>query len=100
MSSRTPLQWYVISLRPRGEHAALRRAASRHGARLIALSPWRLQSRGDDDTRAALRRALDAPRVLFTSPSAVRAAQALQRLRPRRGQHWFAVGAGSAAALR
>jgi uroporphyrinogen-III synthase len=100
MSSRTPSQWYVISLRPRSEHAALRGAASRHGARLIALSPWRLQSHDDDDTRAALRRALDAPRVLFTSPAAVRAAHALQPLRPRRGQHWFAVGAGSAAALR
>ncbi|HEY0502525.1 MAG TPA: uroporphyrinogen-III synthase [Lysobacter sp.] len=100
MSSRAPSQWYVISLRPRGEHAALRRAAARHGARLVALSPWRLQSRDDDDARAALRRALDAPRVLFTSPAAVRAAHALQPLRPRRGQRWFAVGAGSAAALR
>ncbi|MFC3551888.1 uroporphyrinogen-III synthase [Lysobacter cavernae] len=91
--------WYVISLRPRGEHAALRRGAARRGGGLIALSPWRLQVRDDDRTRAALRAALAAPRVLFTSPTAVRAAQALQPLRRRAGQRWFAVGAGSAAAL-
>jgi uroporphyrinogen-III synthase len=38
--------------------------------------------------------------VLVTSPAAVRAACALQPLRRRRGQSWFAVGAGTAAALR
>lgn len=100
MSARASPQWYVISLRPRGEHAALRRAAAHHGARLIALSPWRLDRRDDDDTRAALRKALDAPRVLFTSPAAVLAASALQPLRLQRGRLWFAVGSGTAAALR
>jgi len=100
MSSRAPPQWYVISLRPRGEHAALRRAAARHGAGLIALSPWRLQRRDDESARVDLRAALAASHVLFTSPAAVRAAHALQALRPRSGQHWFAVGAGSLAALR
>ncbi|MEG3193171.1 uroporphyrinogen-III synthase, partial [Lysobacter sp. D1-1-M9] len=48
-------EWYVISLRPRGQHDGLRRAAARHGAGLIALSPWRLQARDDDATRAMLR---------------------------------------------
>ncbi|RPE80230.1 uroporphyrinogen-III synthase [Vulcaniibacterium tengchongense] len=100
MSARTPPAWYVISLRPRGEHAPLRRAAARRGAGLIALSPWRLRAREDDATRAALRDALRAHAVLFTSPAAVRAARALQPLRARRGQRWLAVGAGTAAALR
>ncbi|HEV8694282.1 MAG TPA: uroporphyrinogen-III synthase [Lysobacter sp.] len=92
--------WYVISLRPRGEHDALRRAAARHGAGLIALSPWRLQQLDSKQVRADLRAALAASRVIFTSPAAVRAARALQGLKARRGQSWCAVGAGTAAALR
>ena len=91
---------YVISLRPVGGHDALRRAAAEHGARVIALSPWRLASRDDAATRAALRTALSAPRVVFTSPAAVRAARALRTLRARRPQDWYAVGTSTAAALR
>lgn len=96
----TVAEWYVISLRPRGEHTALRRAAARRGAGLIALSPWALRDRDDDATREDLRAALTAPRVLVTSPAAARAAARLQPLRARPGQTWFAVGTGSAAALR
>lgn len=92
--------WYVISLRARGEHAPLRRAAARAGAGVIALSPQRLRLRDDDATRRALDAALRAPRVLVTSPVAVRAARALQPLHARDGQRWFVVGAGTAAALR
>ena len=91
---------YVISLRPVGGHAALRRAAAAHGARVLALSPWRIEARGDAATRNALRAALRADAMVFTSPAAVRAASALQALRARRGQAWLAVGAGTAAALR
>lgn len=91
---------YVISLRPVGGHAALRRAAAAHGARVIALSPWRIEARDDDATRRALREALRADAVVFTSPAAVRAAAALRPLRARTGQAWLAVGAGTAAALR
>jgi uroporphyrinogen-III synthase len=99
--SRTALAGcYVISLRPVGDHAALRRAAAMHGARLLALSPWKLLPRDDAATRRQLRDALDCERVLFTSPAAVRAAGALQRLAARPGQAWLAVGAGTAAALR
>src|SRR5690606_8746148 len=42
---------------------------------------------------------LAAPRVVFTSPAAVTSAAALEPLRPRPGQAWVAVGAGSALAL-
>jgi uroporphyrinogen-III synthase len=100
MSRRSTPSWYVISLRPRGEHAALRREAAKHGGGLIALSPWRLQLRDDGVARAALNEALAAPRVVFTSPAAVRAAQALQSLQVRPTQIVCAVGAGTAAALR
>ena len=91
---------YVISLRPVGGHDALRRAAAAHGARVIALSPWRLSFYDDAGTRAALHAALSAPRVVFTSPAAVRAARALRTLRARRRQDWYAVGTSTAAALR
>ncbi|MFD0739576.1 uroporphyrinogen-III synthase [Lysobacter koreensis] len=100
MSPAAPPRWYVISLRPRGEHAPLRRAAARHGAGLIALSPWLLRDRDDATTRTALAAALAAPRVLVTSPAAARAAARLQPLRGCADQRWFAVGAGTAAALR
>lgn len=89
----------MISLRPVGGHAALRRAAAAHGARVLALSPWKLVAREGAGSRARLRAALHADCVLFTSPAAVRAAAAMCRLRPRRGQFWGAVGAGTAAAL-
>jgi uroporphyrinogen-III synthase len=100
MSRRSTPSWYVISLRPRGEHAALRREAAKRGGGLIALSPWRLQLRDDDVARAALDAALAASRVVFTSPAAARAAQALRPLQRQPTQVVCAVGAGTAAALR
>ena len=92
--------WTLVSLRPQGEHAALRRAAARHGGRLLALSPWRVVADADATGRHALAAALAADRVVFTSPAAVRAAAGLARLRARPGQAWLAVGGGTAAALR
>jgi uroporphyrinogen-III synthase len=91
---------YVISLRPVGAHAPIRRAAAAHGAKLLALSPWRLQPHDDAATREALRGALAAPRVVFTSPASVRMAARLQPLADTRSRQVFAVGAGTTAALR
>lgn len=91
---------YVISLRPVDGHASMRRAAAAQGAQVLALSPWRIARRDDATTRASLREALAADVVVFSSPSAVRAAVRLRALRPRHGQAWLAVGAGTAAALR
>lgn len=89
----------VVSLRPSGAHAALRRAAAAQGARLLALSPWRLRTLDDARSRAALAAALGAPRVVFTSPAAVAAARRMERLQPATDARWLAVGAGTAAAL-
>src|SRR5690606_2393491 len=61
----------VVSLRPVGGHAPLRRAAAAEGARLLALSPWRLVARTGPEVDAALSSALQAARVVFTSPAAV-----------------------------
>jgi uroporphyrinogen-III synthase len=93
-------KWYVISLRPRGQHDALRRAAAARGARVIALSPQRIELRDDRTARATLRAALNAPVVIFTSPNAVRAASALRTLKRRRAQQFLAIGEGTARALR
>ncbi|MFP7723589.1 uroporphyrinogen-III synthase [Lysobacter sp. A3-1-A15] len=89
--------WMLVSLRPRGGHGALRRAAARHGGGLVALSPWTLQDLDDPATRTALQQALAADAVVFTSPAAVRAAARLQRLGDIAA---CAVGSGTAAALR
>jgi uroporphyrinogen-III synthase len=93
-----PLQgWYVISLRPLGQHAALRRQATRLGARTFAVSTLRLNGL---DAGEALADALRCPRVIVTSPSAVHYAASLRSLKQRAGQDWFAPGAGTAAELR
>ncbi len=91
---------YVISLRPVGMHVGLRRAAAVHALRVLAMSPWKIVMRDDASARNDLRAALACDRVVFTSPTAVRAATALQTLRSRGGQRWFAVGSGTRSALR
>lgn len=69
----------------------------RVGARTFALSTLRLRPL---DAKPALRAALACPRVIVSSPAAVRLANAQLRLSKRRGQRWFALGAGSATALK
>jgi uroporphyrinogen-III synthase len=78
----------------------VRQAARRHGAKVLALSPWRLQALDDRDTRACLRQAMQAEFVLFTSPAAVRFAHDLQPLEATAKKTWLAVGSGTASALR
>lgn len=90
----------LISLRPAGEHAGLRRAAARRGMALIAVSPWRLQPCADAASVQALRDALQAQVVVFTSPAAARHAAALSPLQRPAGSQWLAVGEGTAGALR
>ena len=90
----------VLSLRPRGQHASLRAAAARLGARVLAISPIAITPQKDTQTHAALTTALTADVLLFTSPNAVRAALTLAALPPRSlQQHWLAVGAGTQRAL-
>ncbi|MEO6154292.1 MAG: uroporphyrinogen-III synthase [Thermomonas sp.] len=91
--------WTVLSLRPRGQHGGLRAAANRHGARVLALSPFVIEPLTDAIHRKTLKQALAADIVVWTSPNAVRAAVALQSLKARRGQAWLAVGSGTRRAL-
>lgn len=89
--------WYVISLRPSGEHSRVRRLAQQLGARVFALSTVRIASLS---AGSALAEALACDTVIVTSPAAVRAAIAHAPLRPRYDQAWLAIGSGTARALR
>lgn len=89
-------EWYVISLRPLGEHAAVRRAARQLGAATFAISTLQLQPLAAGN---ALRQALRCARVVVTSPAAARHAHDQVALSQRPGQQWFALGVGTAAAL-
>ena len=88
-----PTAW---SLRPAGEHAALREAAQAAGWRLRALPLQRLRAR---DAGASLAQAFACPLRIATSPAAVRFARAAVNAWPESGID-LAVGAGTAAALR
>lgn len=92
-------EWTLVSLRPRGQHAAMRKAAKALGGQLLALSPWALLARDDAATRIALAQGLQADRVVFTSPAAAHAAARLAALAAPHPGQWLAVGAGTAAAL-
>lgn len=65
----------------------------------IAISTMRIAPRYDA-SKATLRAALAAERVVFTSPNAVRNAAAMVSLRGSRGRTACAVGGGTAAVLR
>lgn len=78
----------------------MRRAAAAHGARVLALSPWKLVRREPAAARPALVAALAAPLAVFTSPAAVQAAAAIAPLAAGPGQQRLAVGATTATALR
>lgn len=95
-----PLQdWAVLSLRPRGQHTSLRKAATRAGARLVAVSVLAIRPLCDAHTLHTLQEALAADCVLFTSPNAVSAAARRVPLRAQTTQHWIAVGEGTRRAL-
>jgi len=92
--------WFVVSLRPVGQHAAVRRAIRRVGAIPVSLPGLRLRMRDDPATRDALAGALACERIIFTSPVAVRSAARLQTLAAVRKPLVMAIGRGTQAALR
>jgi len=103
--SSPPLSnWFVVSLRPVGQHRRLLHAAEALGADGLSLPGLRLTAREDTPTRAALDAALLCSRVIFTSPAAVRHAVRLRMLAPdaqnARMRHTFALGETTHAALR
>jgi len=91
-ATRSGPRWTLISLRPRGQNVALRRAVAGLGGNVLALAPWRLQR--------LLQRALNCDRVVFPSPAAVAAAASLLPLADVQRSPWLTVGEGTARALR
>lgn len=91
--------WTLVSLRPQGQHVALRRAVAGLGGHVLALSPWRLQRLKGTPVVRQLQRALNCDRVVFTSPAAVAAAASLLPLAEAQRSPWLTVGEGTARAL-
>ena len=91
--------WSIISLRPAGRHAHIRRAIAHYGGRCIAASPVRIVRRNDARARANLLCALHAHTVIFTSPEAVKAARACMPLLIHSQQQVLCMGPSTAEAL-
>lgn len=88
--------WYVISLRPSGSHAPVRRAATALGARTLSISTLALRPQ---PAGPALQAALACPLVIVTSPAAVQFARRQLPLVAAPDQRWLALGEASARAL-
>src|SRR5690606_23552798 len=81
--------WYVISLRPSGSHAPVRRAATALGARTLSISTLALRPQ---PAGPALQAALACPLVIVTSPAAVQFARRQLPLVAAPDQRWLALG--------
>lgn len=93
MTRALPLSgWTLVSLRPQNQHAAVRRAASRWGGRVVAASAYKLVSTPD---KGDLERVLACPLRIASSPNAVRFAAIKCTL----SGDWLAVGSSTASAL-
>lgn len=91
----------VICLRPAAQQAAVRRWVLRAGGGFIALPGMRLAAMADSEqAREDLRAALRCEAVIFTSPAAVQFANRLLSLAANPPARAFAIGEGTAKALR
>lgn len=88
----------MVCLRPAAQQAAVKRLVSRVGGTFVALPGMRLAA--CPDSLESLRDALRCEAVIFTSPAAVAFASKLLPLRPHMPKLVFAVGNGTARALR
>lgn len=97
-----PLSGYtVVCLRPAAQQAAVRRMVLRAGGAFVAMPGMRLITMPDPErAQEDLRTALQAEAVIFTSPAAVQFAAKLLPLDRWTPSLVFAVGEGTAGALR
>jgi uroporphyrinogen-III synthase len=84
--------WTILSLRPQNQHAAVRQAANRWGAKTFSFSAFKLASLAN---HASLADALSCPIRIASSPAAVRFANAFS---PLQGD-WLAIGHSTAQQL-
>jgi uroporphyrinogen-III synthase len=93
MTHTLPLSgWTLVSMRPQNQHAPVRRAAQKWGARVISASVIKLVPSHEP---AALAEVMKCPVRIATSPNAVRFAAKHQTL----SGDWLAVGTSTAKAL-
>jgi uroporphyrinogen-III synthase len=91
------LNWTCISLRPEGQHHALRYANKAFGASVIECSPIRLQALAADDE---IRSACACDIVIATSPAAVKFAAQSSAFSIQKNTQWYGVGPSTANALK
>ena len=91
--------WTIVVTRPRDSAAPLVDGLRRHGAHVLGLPAQEIQADPDFDWTAALAEVDRVDDWVFTSPSAITHAQPLLK-RGLPDGHVFAVGSGTARALR
>lgn len=90
-------EWTVLSLRPLGQHAVAHRASEVRGAKFLACSSITLEAMENEN---ALKDVLACDDIVVTSPAAVRFAVQATVFNTAPASRWFALGEGSAAALK
>lgn len=90
-------EWTVLSLRPLGQHAVAHCESEVRGAKFLACSSMKLEAIENDN---ALKDVLACDYIIVTSPAAVRFATQSGIFFPTPKSHWFALGEGSASALK
>lgn len=90
-------EWTVLSLRPQGQHAVAHSASELRGAKFLACSSIKLEALNNV---AELISALACDHIIVTSPAAVRFASQAPAFAYSPETLWFALGEGSASALR
>lgn len=90
-------EWTVLSLRPLGQHAVAHCASELRGAKFLACSSMQLEAIENDN---ALKDVLACDYIIVTSPAAVRFAGQSTVFKTAPKSRWFALGEGSASALK
>jgi uroporphyrinogen-III synthase len=89
--------WTVLSLRPHTQHAVAHCASGLRGAKFLACSSMKLEAIENDEL---LKSALACDYVIVTSPAAARFAGQSSVFTATQKPQWFALGEGTASALR
>lgn len=90
-------EWTVLSLRPLGQHAVAHSACEVRGAKFLACACMKLEAIENDN---ALKDVLACDYIIVTSPAAVRFAAQSTVFNRAPASRWFALGEGSASALK
>ncbi len=90
-------EWTVLSLRPLGQHAVAHSTSELRGAKFLACSSIKLEALNN---LAELINALACDHIIVTSPAAVRFASQAPAFTYSPESQWFALGEGSASALK